>query len=410
MNPAPSQPEATPSPVMAVPLPDVPPPPRPGRRRSLLPSAGAILVTLTVLGVWHSRGDHPTPAPGAGSAAPLPVRTAAVTREDLFQEVSFPGEFRPYRQAELHAKISGYLESISFDLGDSVKAGELIAKLESPELRDDLDRAVATTRRAEADYQQAHLVYSRLRAVEQEHPNLVARQDLDAAEGRDLGTSAAIAAARAEERKYRNLLNYTRITAPFDGVITRRYADPGSLIQAGTTSSTQSLPLVRLSDNSRLRLDFPVSVTYVKDIRPGEPVEIRVESLGDQVLTGTISRCAGSVDDSTRTMITEVEVPNPSRALVPGMYATVLLRLGHRPHALCIPAEAVPADHKSSICVVNARDEIEERTVTFGLETPTRCEVTSGLAEGERVVLGSRSQLTPGRRVDPRPDRKLAFR
>ena len=136
---------------------------------------------------------------------------------------------------------------------------------------------------------------------------------------------------------------YTQITAPFDGVITKRYADPGALIQAGTASDTQSMPLVRVSDNYRLRLDFPVSVAYVKDIHVGDPVEVRVESLGGKTFTGIITRTTRKVDEDTRTMITEIEVPNPKLELVPGMYATVVLKVERRPQALAIPTEAVPA-------------------------------------------------------------------
>ena len=181
---------------------------------------------------------------------------------------------------------------------------------------------MATEQKAEADHTDAHLIYTRLSAVNQKHPNLVAQQDLDTAEAKDRATAAAIAAAKADVEKYQTLVGYTQITAPFDGVITRRYADPGALIQAGTASDTQSMPLVRVSDNYRLRLDFPVSVDYVKDIHLGDTVEVRVESLGGKTFTGTISRFTDEVAEETRTMITEIEVPNPDLEIVPGMYAT----------------------------------------------------------------------------------------
>src|SRR4029077_2575388 len=130
------------------------------------------------------------------------VAVARTTREDLYNEVSIPAEFRPYLKVELHAKVSGYVDQINVDIGDQVKAGQLLARLEVPELRDELARAKAAEKRAEADYKDAHLVYSRLLAVEKEHPNLVAQQELDAAEAKDATTEAAIAAAKAETGRY----------------------------------------------------------------------------------------------------------------------------------------------------------------------------------------------------------------
>ena len=203
-------------------------------------------------------------------------------------------------------------------------------------------------------------------------------------------------------------MDYTRITAPFDGVITKRYADPGALIQAGTASDTQSLPLVRVSDNYRLRLDFPVSVPYVKDTHVGDPVEVRVESLGGKSFTGIITRTTERVEEQTRTMTTEIEVPNPNLELVPGMYATVVLKVERRPQALAIPTEAVPAGQKSSVYVVNDQNQIEERPVTLGLETPTSYEVLAGLKEGDLVLIGSRSQVKPGQKVEPKLINSLA--
>lgn len=332
--------------------------------------------------------------------AAQPVAAARVTREDLYNEVTIPAEFRPYLEVELHAKVSGYVDQINVDIGDRVKANQLLAKLEVPELKDELDRAMAAQKRADADYRDAHLVYNRLLAVEKAHPDLIAQQDLDTAEAKDSTTEAAIAAAKADVEKYQTLLAYTRITAPFDGVVTHRYADPGSLIQAGTASDTQSMPLVRLSDNYRLRLDFPVSVAYVKDIRVGDTVDVRVESLGGKTFTGKISRCAQKVDEATRTMITEIEVPNPELELVPGMYATLVLKVERRPNALTIPTEAISTDKKPSVYLINSDQQIEERSVALGLETPGRYEVVSGLKEGDLVMIGSRSQVKPGEKVE----------
>lgn len=401
-NPNPPRPEKLPEPLAG----HTPDPRQPLRTQALNLARrfgwrfGALaLVAVLSVPVWHALTSHAKPHVMPVRA--LPVAVARVTREDLYNEVTIPAEFRPYLKVELHAKVSGYVDQINVDIGDQVKTGQLLARLEVPELRDELARAKAAEQRAQADYKDAHLVYTRLQAVNQEHPNLVAQQELDAAEAKDSTTAAAIAGAKAEVQRYQTLLAYTQITAPFDGVITHRYADPGSLIQAGTASDTQSLPLVCLSDNYRLRLDFPVSVAYVKDIQLGDSVEVRVESLKGKSFTGTISRCTQKVDADTRTMITEIEVPNSRLELVPGMYATVVLKVERRPQALAIPSEAASTDHKSSVYVVNPQHEIEERPVTLGLETPTKYEVVAGLREGDLVIVAGRSQVRPGQKVEP---------
>jgi RND family efflux transporter MFP subunit len=288
------------------------------------------------------------------------------------------------------------------DFGDRVKSNQLLATLEVPELHDELQSAIATEQKAEADYTNAHLIYMRLAAVNKEHPNLVAQQDLDTAESKDRTTAAAIAATKADVDKYNTLVAYTFITAPFDGVITKRYADPGALIQAGTTSDTQSLPLVRISDNYRLRLDFFVSQKYVKDMHVGDPVELRVEALGGKTFTGVITRTTERVEEQTRTLTTEIEVPNPNLELVPGMYCRVVLKVQRRLQVLTIPIQAVPPGYGVSVYVINGEHEIEERPVTLGLETPAEYEVTAGLKDGELVLVGSRSQVQPGQKVEPK--------
>jgi RND family efflux transporter MFP subunit len=362
----------------------------------LLSALGVAALVVAVLLLTSKPGK--ATATSSVPAAPS-VAVVKVTREDLAREMKIPAEFRPYAEVELHAKVSGYLRDIKVDFGDEVKAGQLLATIEIPELQDELDNAVATEQKTEADYKNAHLVYSRLLEVNQAHPNLVAQEQLDAAESHDADTAAAIAAAKADVGKYQTLLAYTKITAPFDGVVTRRYTDPGSMIQAGTAS--QAMPLLRLSDNYRLRLDFPVSVDYVQDVRIGDPVDVRIDSLGGKTFTGKISRFTHRVDETTRTMLAEMEVDNPKLELIPGMYATVVLKAEQRPHAIAIPTEAVPTG-KTTVDVVNANNVVEQRAVTLGLETPAKYEVLSGLKEGELVVIGDASQIKPGEKVEPK--------
>jgi RND family efflux transporter MFP subunit len=280
-------------------------------------TAVAVATIVTIVGARAWR--HPANASVADTVTVPTVPVAKTQRETLSKEISIPAEFRPYTDVEIHSKVSGFVKSMKVDIGDRVRPGQLLAELEVPELKDDLDHAIATRVRAEAEYHDAHLAYTRLLAVNKEHPNLIAQQDLDTAEAKDATADGARQAAKADVGKYTTLFGYTRITAPFGGVVTHRFADPGALVQAGTTSQTQAMPLVRLADNTLLRLDFPVSVDYVTSLRVDVPVDVRVDSLGGRVLHGKIARLTGKIDDSTRTMIAEVEVANPKLELVPGM-------------------------------------------------------------------------------------------
>jgi RND family efflux transporter MFP subunit len=360
---------------------------------------GAVIVVVIIVARWKSN-SHAAAADHEGAGDVATVAVAPAVREDLYKEVTRYAEFRPYVEVELHAKVSGYVQQMNVDFGDKVKAGELMATIEVPELLDELHNANAIQARAEADFTNADLGYNRLVAVNKQHPNLVAQQDLDSAEAKDLSASSAIAAAKADVEKYETLVDYTKITAPFDGVVTKRYADPGSLIQAGTASDTQSMPLVRVSDNYLLRLDIPVQVEYVQDIRVGDAVDVRVDSLGGKTFTGKISRFTDKVDEQTRTMTTEIEVKNPDLEIVPGMYATVVLKVERKPGALAVPVQAVAGgDNDKTVYLINQAGEIEVRPVTLGLETPDKYEITSGLEPGDLVMIGNRSLVHPGQKV-----------
>ena len=335
-------------------------------------------------------------------AQPIPaVAAAKVARRNVYNEVPIPAEFRPYVQSELHAMVTGYVAQMNVDFGDVVTKGEILATIEVPELTDELHNAQATEKQAEADYANAHQIYTRLQEVNQQHPKLVAQQDIDTAQSKDASSAAAIAAAQAEVEKYQTLVGYTNIVAPFNGVITQRSADPGALVPAGT-SSDRSMPLVRISDNYHLRLDFPVSVEYVKDVHVGDPVTVGVDSLGGKTFTGRITRFSDSVNDETRTMTTEMEVDNPKLEIVPGMYAVAQFKFEQHPNALTVPTEAIANPKEPILNVINVDHEIETRPVKLGIEMPYAYEVLNGVKEGELVMLGNAVQVHPGEKVDPK--------
>ncbi len=301
-----------------------------------------IVGTMTAISVgvsWAeiskgSKVDHQTVI--SAGAVPQTVPIAKADREDLTNDISLYGEFKPYQEVLVHAKVSGYVQSIDVDIGDHVRAGEPLAKLEIPELNDDLHRASRFWLKVRKRSNARMLIIEMLTWLitvcwkwQNLIPTMVAQQELDAAKDKAAEREGALGAARqsvqesqAELGRIQTMMDYATISAPFSGIITKRFADVGSLIQAGTASDTQAMPLVELAEDNLLRLDFPVPESAVSVIHAGVPVEVTVEAL-HETFSGKISRSSGRVDVSTRKMETEIEVPNLDGRLSPGMYATI---------------------------------------------------------------------------------------
>jgi RND family efflux transporter MFP subunit len=316
------------------------------------------------------------------------------------------------------------------DWGTHVKQGQLLAVLEVPELQQQIDEDEASVRRSEQDmaraqeelngaqsaYVVAHLTYSRLANVQKTQPNLVAQEEVDEAQGKDMQTSAgvsaakdsyaalqqALAGAQATLEKDTALFNYSKIIAPFDGVVTEMDAYTGALLPAGTSSNKGDLPLCHLSQNDLLRLVIPVPERAVPDVPLGRPVSVQVTTV-NKTFEGKIARISDQIDTDTRTMHAEVEVPNSNYVLVPGMYATVEIPLQTEKDVLVVPAQTVQAsgEGQGSVMVVDGDNKIEKRSVTTGVQSATNVEILSGLNENERVLLGEQSQYKVGELVNP---------
>jgi RND family efflux transporter MFP subunit len=350
-----------------------------------------------------------------------------VVKKTLSRELTLSSELVPFQEIDVYAKESGYVKTLNVDYGTHVKAGEVMARLEIPELEAQLqeDKAEITnathqvTRaqhelgRYQAQDKALHLEYTRLNGVFETQPGLVAQQEVDDAQGKDLAAAAQVdagdaaldaaqsqlTAAQAKLIHDQSLFDYSRITAPFSGVVTNRYANLGTLMQAGTGSSTQAIPLVRLSEDDLFRLVIPVPEAYVRYIHIGDPVNVRVPSL-NRTFPGKVARFSVDVRSDTRTMHTEVDVLNPQRVLLPGLYAEAELQLDRKDNIPSVPVQALIHDgDKASVLVVNTNGVLEQHSVQVGLETSNDAEIVSGLEDGERVVVSDRSGLKAGQKI-----------
>ncbi|HLZ43949.1 MAG TPA: efflux RND transporter periplasmic adaptor subunit [Candidatus Sulfotelmatobacter sp.] len=361
------------------------------------------------------------------SGPKVTVGVTKVVKKSLGTSITLSSELVPFQEIDVYAKESGYVKKLMVDYGTHVKAGQLIAILEIPELEAQLQedeaeiknaanqmtRAQHELERSQAQYKALHLEYTRLNGVFQSQPGIVAQQEVDDAQGKDLAASSQVdasqaaldaaqsqvGAAKAKLVHDQTLFDYSRITAPFTGVVTQRYANLGTLVQAGTTS-TQAMPIVKLSEDDLYRLVIPVPESYVHFVRVGDPVDVHVPSL-NKTFPGTVARFSAGVREDTRTMHTEVDVKNKGGSLVPGIYAQADLTLEHRDDVPTIPLQALNHEGEKTTVFVVSNDQIEDRAVELGIQTATDAEVVSGLKEGEEIVVSDRGGLKPGDRVHP---------
>jgi RND family efflux transporter MFP subunit len=359
------------------------------------------------------------------------VGIARIDRRPLQRELTVSSELVPFQEIDVYAKESGYVSQLLVDYGTHVRKGQLMAVLEIPELQDLLEEDQAALKslqdqvvnaakqlaRLEAQHRVLHLEFERINGVAQSKPGLVAQQEVDDVQGRDLAAEAQVesgqsnlesaksnvAAAQAKLAHDQAIYSYSRITAPFDGVVTERDANLGTLMQAGTTSSTNVLPLVKLSQETLYRLVIPVPETYVGYIKIGDQVTVRVPAL-HKIFPGKVARFSSEVHDATRTMHTEVDVPNPTGEILPGVYAEATLTLDRQGDALTLPVQAIDRQgDQVSVLLVTPADRIEKRPVVLGIESDSEndAEVISGLKEGDLVVVSDRAGLYAGETVMP---------
>ncbi len=393
---------------------------------SLCASGVAVVpIALTLLLFGCEKSPDKAVAPNIVNVSTVPAVVHAISRD-----LTLAGVFQPYQEVDLHGKVSGYIRRINVDIGDRVHQGQTLAVLEVPELQaqvlgadagvarsqSDIARLRNEVTRAEANYAASHANFQRLKSASDQRPGLIAEQELDDAQARDRAASAQVDAAksavltgeqslgvsRADLQRVHTMAQYATITAPFSGVVTARYADTGSLIPAGTSNSLNAQPVIRLAQSDVLRLRMPVPEEDVPLVKEGAQVLVHVQATG-QKFTGTIVRFTRNVSDTTRTMLTEIDVKNGDLSLSPGMYANTTLTLQHKENAVVVPAAAVLRGEHSVVWVVDASGKAQPRNVVLGIGNANAQEITEGVRAGEQVVVGGQSSLQAGQAVHETP-------
>jgi len=394
-------------------------------RKSLLFIAAATAASCAAVGITscHS-GD------ADAKAAVIPsARVAVAQRGDIGRELTVAGQFQPYQVVDVHPKVSGYMKQINVDIGDIVRQGQTLAVLEVPELRaqlesttfqlkqsqEEITRAQHEVKSAEALNFALHAESQRLQQAAATRPGLIAQQELDDAQSKDLNSQAQVdaakaalaaaqqhaEAAKADNERVQALENYTTVTAPIAGVVIWRYADTGALIQGGTNSNDATLPIVRLSQSTLLRLRIPVPEDDVKFVHEGDVLQVRVDAI-NRSFDGKIVRFTRNVNFETRTMETEVDVENKDLSIAPGMYANTALQLGRAHDVVTIPVEAlVLKGQQRAVYALSAGNRVRIRNVQVGIEGSKLAEITSGISPGDRVIIGGQEKYQEGEEVNP---------
>jgi RND family efflux transporter MFP subunit len=390
------------------------------KQTSLTLAIGLVFPVVTSLVACHTADSKAVSIPSA--------KVATAQRGDISHVLTLAGQFQPYQVVDVHPKVSGYMSRINVDIGDVVHQGQTLAVLEVPELRAELQQTVFQLQqskeqitqaqheinRAEAEHAALHAASDRLRQAAEGRPGLIAQQELDDAQAKDLSSEAQVDAAKSamaaaqehanaaqsDNQRIQALESYTNVTAPLDGVVIWRYADTGALIQGGTNSNDQTLPIVRLSQSNLLRLRIPVPEDDVKYVQAGDQLQVRVDAIG-RSFTGKIVRFTRDVNFETRTMETEVDVEKKNLSISPGMYANTLLQLGHVNAVVTIPVEALVLNgQQETVYVLDDNNRIHIRNVAVGLQGSKLAEITTGLKPGERVVIGGQDKYQENEEVN----------
>jgi membrane fusion protein (multidrug efflux system) len=324
--------------------------------------------------------------PKQRAAPPLAVKVVTPKRGAITRFVTLPGEIKPYQQATLYAKVAGYLKTITVDKGDQIKEGTLLAEIEVPEL-------IAQRSRYKAEVEVADIDFKRLSESQNKAPDLVVPQTVDDARGK-------LDVAKANLEGTETLLNYARIIAPFSGIITRRFVDPGAFIPAATSGSTaQSAAIVTLTDFSRVRLQVAVPEVEASLVATGQPVKLTVEGLPNRTFEGTVTRYSYALDEASKTMLAEIELPNPKLELRPGMYATVKIGIERKEDALLLPTDALLTEKAGASVFVLSENKAKKTPVQPGFNDGVHVEILKGVNPDQQVILAGKQQPNDGQPV-----------
>src|SRR5438552_728510 len=352
----------------------------------------AVMAGVVLLGLPSGCDRGGVASSPAKTELPIDVKTVRPFKGAITRNVTLPGEVKAYHQATLYAKVAGYLKTITVDKGDRVRESDLIADIEVPEMLADLAKYKAEVEVAQLDYQ-------RLSESQKKAPDLVVPQTVDHAKG-------TLDVAKANLERTRTLLSFAKITAPFSGIVTKRMVDPGAFIPSATSgSAAQNAAIVTLTDFNKVRVQVAVPELETSLIATDQPAMVTVEGLPGRNFDGKITRFSYTLDEATKTMLAEIELPNPKLELRPGMYAIVRIGLERKEDALLVPAEALVVERAGAFVFTINDHEAKKTRVQTGFNDGTNVEIVSGVKPDQPVILVGKRVLSDGHALKPSEDK-----
>jgi RND family efflux transporter MFP subunit len=344
---------------------------------------GMALSVLASMLIFSSCGEKKKESTEKKNDSEIVLEAISLKKEKISSELRLPGELEGYYETGIMAKVNGYIKSMKVDIGDRVKEGQLMAELEAPELISQLTSAFAEYQSKEAVFLNTKGKYNRLKLTNKT-PGAVSPYDMDLAKTSFISDSLGFLASKSKYEAVRQLADYLKITAPFDGVITERALAPGAFVGP---NDKQGMPLYRLKKESTLRLHIAVPEKYLAEVHVGEVVKFQVKSYPDETFQGKITRLSNSLNIQTRSEIVEIEISNPSNKLLPGMYAIATIPISRPGLSFVVPTTAVVTNMEEQFVIrVKDNQEAEHVRVEKGEEKDGRVEIFGNINTGDTIL------------------------
>jgi RND family efflux transporter MFP subunit len=366
---------------------------RAGPFRLVILVAAVILVGLAAWGIWSRSSSTRQTQDVANQAAAMRVDVVTPEQGPSSVQLNLPGQTQAYTQAPIYAQTNGYLKKWYFDIGAKVKAGDLLAEIETPQVDQQLDQARATLKQAQAALDLSRVTYVRDQDLFKTH--VIAAQDLDNAAGDFRVKQATVGADEAAVRSLEALENFKLVRAPFDGIVTARNTDIGALIVSGSGS-----PLFVVAKTAPLRVYVNVPESMAPYVKEGVKADLIFGSFPNRTFPGTVVSTAGAIDPNSRTLLTEIQIPNTTGELFPGAYAMVRLQTAGTPNALVVPATALLFRAEGpAVAVVGPDNKVQIRKVTVRRDLGNKLEL-EGIGPQDRIVVTPGDSISDGTKVE----------
>jgi RND family efflux transporter MFP subunit len=378
------------------PLEDSPPIPEKSNRKGVklfFLAGGALFIAVAVLGISSRLASNTGLEQRSNEAAQIVVSVIHPEKASTTIPLQLPGQTRAYIEAPIFAQTSGYLQKWYFDIGAKVKAGDVLADIDTPQVDQQLNQARAQLKVAEAARDLAQATYKRDQDLY--NRKVIAAQDFDTASDTFRQNQAAVIADQASVSALEALENFKTVKAPFDGIVTERDTDIGAFVPLGT-----GVQLFRMAQTSPLRVYINVPQTFSRFVKAGTQAELTLNELPDRKFPAHVTNTAGAIDPASRTLLTELEVPNESGQLLPGAYAQINLKLQGDTGLVTVPSNVLLfRSEGTAVGIVHPDGKVEVRKIVINRDLGDKLQISQGLSESDQVIVNPSDSLADGMTV-----------